>query len=119
MKEFIERLNQDFLNRYGFTYVTDDTGAVVNSLTNEFAEDEEWGPNGEMPKYVEYQLMIEQFKSPASGPARVNRRFVGEYYKERLSRPYDGTIDPYSPEFKDTRFNHGLSPKTLTRYNYY
>lgn len=119
LKEFIERLNQDFLNRYGFTYVTDDTGAVVNSLTNEFAEDEEWGPNGEMPKYVEYQLMIEQFKSPASGPARVNRRFVGEYYKERLSRPYDGTIDPYSPEFKDTRFNHGLSPKTLTRYNYY
>jgi hypothetical protein len=119
LKEFIEKLNQDFLNRYGFTYVTDDTGAVVNSLTNEFAEDEEWGPNGEMPKYVEYQLMIEHFKSPLNGPARVNRRFTGEYYRERLSRPYDGTIDPYSPEFKDTRFNHGLSPKTLTRYNYY
>lgn len=38
---------------------------------------------------------------------------------ERLSEPYDGTIDPLSVEFKDTKFKHGLSPKTLRRYNYY
>jgi hypothetical protein len=67
-----------------------------------------------MPRYVEYQLAIEQFKAP-----RIHRRFTPKYYTERLSRPYDGTIDPMSSEFKDTKFNHGLSPKTLSRYNYY
>lgn len=111
---FIKTLNETFVNDYGFTYVTDDTGATVNSLTGEYAEDEEWGPNGEMPKYVEYLRAIEKFKAP-----RVHRRFIGQYYLERLTRPYDGTIDPLSPEFKDSRFNHGLSPKTLKRYNYY
>lgn len=114
LKKFIETLNSDFLDDYGFTYVTDDTGAIVNSLTGEFAEDEEWGPNGEMPKYVEYQLAIEKFKSN-----RVHRRFRPHYYMERLTRPYDGTIDPMSPEFVGTKFNHGLSPKTLARYSYY
>ena len=114
LKDFIDTLNSDFIDKYGYTYITDETGAVVNSLTGEFAEDEEWGPNGEMPKYVEYQLAIEQFKAP-----RIYRRFIPTYYTERLSRPYDGTIDPMSPEFKGTKFNHGLSPKTLSRYNYY
>lgn len=114
LKNFIDKLNEDFLNKYQFTYVTDDTGAIVNSLTGEFAEDEEWGPNGEMPKYVEYQLEIEKFKAD-----RVHRRFRPHYYMERLTRPYDGTIDPMSPEFIGTKFNHGLSPKTLARYSYY
>jgi hypothetical protein len=114
LKNFRETLNSDFLDDYGFTYVTDDTGAIVNSLTGEYAEDEEWGPNGEMPKYVEYLRAIEIFKGP-----RVFRRFTENYYLERLTRPYDGTIDPMSPEFKDTRFNHGLSPTTLKRYSYY
>ena len=114
LKGFIDTLNSDFIKKYKYTYITDETGAVVNSLTGEFAEDEEWGPNGEMPKYVEYQLAIEQFKAP-----RIHRRFTPKYYTERLSRPYDGTIDPMSSEFKDTKFNHGLSPKTLSRYNYY
>lgn len=114
LKEFLTRLNQDFINQYGFTYVVDDTGAVTNSLTGEFAEDEEWGPNGEMPKYIEYLRIIENWKGH-----RVHRRYKPNYYMERISLPYDGTIDPLSPEFKDTRFNHGLSPKTLSRYTYY
>lgn len=114
LKEFLETLNSDFIDNYKFTYVVDDTGAVINSLTGEFAEDEEWGPNGEMPKYIEYLLAIEKWKAP-----RVHRRYKPKYYIERLSKPYDGTIDPLSPEFKDTRFNHGLSPKTLSRYTYY
>ena len=53
-KEYLTQLNESFIGKYGFTYVVDDTGAVTNSLTGEFAEDEEWGPNGEMPKYIEY-----------------------------------------------------------------
>lgn len=114
LKEFLERLNQDFINRYGFTYVVDDTGAVTNSLTGEFAEDEEWGPNGEMPRYIEYLQAIETFKAQ-----RVHRRYQPQYYYERLSRPYDGTIDPLDPRFVHTRMNHGLSPKTLSRYTYY
>ena len=113
-KEFLEQLNQDFINKYGFTYVIDDTGAITNSLTGEFAEDEEWGPNGEMPKYIEYLQAIERFKAD-----RIHRRYKPQYYIERLSRPYDGTIDPMSAEFKDTKFHHGLSPKTLSRYTYY
>jgi hypothetical protein len=114
LKEFLNDLNDRFIKTYGFTYVVDDTGAVVNSLTGEFADDEEWGPNGEMPKYVEYLKEIEYFKSD-----RVFRRYVPKYYLERLSIPYNGTIDPLSPEFTGTRFNHGLSPKTLSRYTYY
>jgi hypothetical protein len=113
-KEFLESLNKDFIDKYGFTYVIDDTGAVINSLTEEFAEDEEWGSNGEKPKYIEYLEAIEIWKAK-----RVHRRYTSRYYLERLSKPYDGTIDPLSPKFKDTRFNHGLSPKTLSRYTYY
>ena len=114
LKQFRETLNSDFLDDYGFTYVTDDTGAIVNSLTGEYAEDEEWGPNGEMPEYIEYQRAIEIFKHD-----RVFRRFTPDYYLERLTRPYDGTIDPMDPQFKGTKLNHGLSPRTLKRYNYY
>jgi len=58
LNKFIKQLNDDFIKRYGFTYVTDDTGAVVNSLTGEFADDEEWVGDTE-PKYVEYQRLIE------------------------------------------------------------
>lgn len=121
LQKFIEGLNKDFLSRYGYTYVTDDNGIIINSLTGEYAEDEEWGPNGEKPKYIEYLQEIEKFKGQrdSMGNIRIHRRYAPEYYIERLSRPYDGNIDPESPEFKDTRFNHGLSPKTLSRYNYY
>lgn len=114
LQEFLTKLNDTFIKNYGYTYTVDDTGAVTNSLTGEFAEDEEWGPNGEMPKYVEYMLEIENWKN-----GKVHRKYQSKYYIERLSRPYDGTIDPLSNEFKDTRFNHGLSPKTLSRYTYY
>jgi hypothetical protein len=69
-KDFLTELNKDFIDKYGFTYVVDDTGAVTNSLTGEFAEDEEWGPNGEMPKYVEYLKEIEKFKG-----LRAHRRY--------------------------------------------
>ena len=121
LQKFIENLNKDFLNRYDFTYVTDDSGIIINSLTGEYAEDEEWGPNGEKPKYIEYLESIEKFKGQkdSNGNIRIHRRYTPKYYLERISRPYDGTIDPESPEFTDTRFNHGLSPKTLSRYTYY
>lgn len=121
LQKFIEKLNENFLSKYGFTYVTDDSGIIINSLTGEYAEDEEWGPNGEKPKYIEYLESIEKFKGQKDhkGNIRIHRRYLPEYYLERMSRPYDGTIDPESPEFTDTRFNHGLSPKTLSRYTYY
>jgi hypothetical protein len=114
LKEFLEDLNKRFVDTYGFTYVVDDTGAVTNSLTGEFAEDEEWGTNGEMPRYIEYLREIEYFKAD-----RVHRRYQPRYYLERLSKPYDGTIDPMDPKFTGTKFDHGLSPKTLARYTYY
>lgn len=110
LEEFTKELNEKFDKQYGHYYLYSD-GVYVNSATEELAEDEQWGPNGEMPTFIKYQLELEKFKSQ-----RANRRYTFDYYKERLSRPYTGTTDPN--EITDGDFNHGLSPKTLSEYNY-
>lgn len=110
---FRKQLDDDFIKRYGYTFVKNESGQIVNSVTGSLAEDDEWtGPHE--PVYVEYLRKIEQFKSE-----RCNRRYIPSYYIERLTQPYDGTLDPLSPEFQSTKFNHGLSPKTLKKYQYY
>ena len=108
----VERINQDFQNRYGFHYITDDvTGKLINSVTKQFADDEEW-EDGEMPHIVEYQLALYNFKC-----THANLRYTYDYYKERLSQPYKGSLDPDNVEAKQLSECHGLSPKTLAKYN--
>ena len=108
----VERINQDFQNRYGFHYITDDvTGKLINSVTKQFADDEEW-EDGKMPHIVEYQLALYDFKCK-----HANLRYTYDYYKERLSQPYRGSLDPDDVEAKQLSECHGLSPKTLAKYN--
>ena len=108
----VERINQDFQNRYGFHYITDDvTGKLINSVTKQFADDEEW-EDGKMPHIVEYQLALYDFKC-----THANLRYTYDYYKERLSQPYRGSLDPDDVEAKQLSECHGLSPKTLAKYN--
>lgn len=111
LTEFVKNLNDEFENKYGYYYVDDGTGVIVNSLTGELADNEEWGPNGEEPTYIEYLKRIEQFKCE-----RANRRYNLNYYMERLSKPYKGSLDPNDVDIN--KYGHGLSPKTLARYNY-
>lgn len=111
LTEFIKDLNNKFDEKYGFHYEDDGSGLTINSLTGELASEEEWGENGEEPTYITYLKEIEKWKCNHS-----ERRYTYKYYEERLSRPYKGSIDP-----RDTNtnvFGHGLSPKTLARYNY-
>ena len=108
----VQRINQDFQNRYGFHYITDDvTGKLINSVTKQFADDEEW-EDGKMPHIVEYQLALYNFKC-----THANLRYTYNYYKERLSQPYKGSLDPDNVEAKQLSECHGLSPKTLAKYN--
>ncbi len=109
--EFTKKLNSEFEETYGWYYEDDGTGMIINSLTGELADNEEWGPNGEEPVYIKYLKRIEDFKCE-----RSNRRYTINYYNERMSRPYRGSIDPN--EVNINKFGHGLSPKTLARYNY-
>lgn len=93
-------------------YIFDDvTGSYINSVTGISAEEEEWGPNGEMPDYYRYMLEIEKWKCE-----HANRRYTFEYYKERMSRPI--LANPASfIDGENVKGGHGLSPKTLIRYN--
>ena len=109
--EFVKNLNEEFEKDYGHYYHDDGTGMIVNSLTGELADNEEWGPNGEEPTYVKYLKRIEEFKCE-----HANRRYTLEYYYERMSKPYRGSLDPNDVD--TNAFGHGLSPKTLARYNY-
>lgn len=111
LTEFTKQLNEVFKQTYGWSYRDDSTGMIVNSLTGELADNEEWGPNGEEPVYIKYLKRIEKFKCE-----RANRRYTYAYYKERMSRPYKGSIDPNDVDVN--KYGHGLSPKTLARYNY-
>ena len=109
LENFIKDLNEEFERDYGHTYVDDGNGVMINSLTNELAEDEDWS-NGE-PIYVKYLKRIEQFKCE-----RADRRYTIDYYMERLSQPYKGSLDPNDVDIN--KFGHGLSPKALSRYNH-
>lgn len=103
---FIEHLNNEFIEKYGYTYISDANGDYVNSATGDSAETEEW-INGETPKFIEYKLAIEKWKSE-----HTNRRFTYKYYEEMLSVPYDAEdLGKGSPD------GHGLSPKAYIKYN--
>lgn len=103
---FVEHLNEQFIEKYGYTYVSDANGDYINSATGDSAETEEW-VNGEKPKFVEYKLAIEKWKSE-----HANRRFTYKYYEEMLSVPYDAEgLGKGSPT------GHGLSPKAYVKYN--
>lgn len=114
LNDFIQKLNDKFDNMPGMMhhYVFDDvTGSYINSVTGISAEEEEWGPNGEMPDYYKYMLEIEKWKCEHS-----NRRYTFEYYKERMSRPI--LANPASfIDGEDVKGGHGLSPRTLIKYN--
>lgn len=103
---FEEALDQDFLDWYGYTYKKDENGDMVNTSTGEYAEEETWqkDPSGNWiePPYVEYQRMKAEWLGQ-----HAHRRYTSRYYTERLSVPF----------VQGETTGHGLSPKTLARYN--
>ena len=103
--EFVQKLNDEFDNKYGFHYIDDDLGMVKNSVTGVYIEDdanEQWNGNTP-PPYIEYMLKLIKWKCD-----HANMRYTYEYYSERLSRPYDPVHYPQG---------HGLSLKALNAYN--
>lgn len=115
LNNFVKELNDRFDEEYGYHYVKDGD-SFVNSVTGARSDEEEWGSTGDdnddMPTFVKYQLEIEKWKCD-----HCNRRYTYNYYKERLSRPYKYQDDPQT--LFDDEAPHGLSPKTLARYDYY
>ena len=114
LDEFVKKLNDKFDNMPGVMhhYIIDEaTGQYMNSVTGQLAEDEEFGPNGEMPDIYKYLTEIEKWKC-----SHANRRYTIDYYLERMSAPIQQvTGDPIIDQMNSK--NHGLSPKTLIRYN--
>jgi hypothetical protein len=110
LEAFIKDLNDRFTQDYGHTYIDDGNGSIVNSQTGELAEEEEW-INGVEPLYITYLKEIETWKCE-----HANRRYTINYYMERMSQPYKGSLDPNNVDIN--KFGHGLSPKTLAKYNY-
>ena len=103
VENFIKDLNDRWLATYKYMYIDDGNGELINSLTGEYASDEQWVDNNP-PLYIEYMREIEEYKC-----LHANRRYTWEYYKERLSRPYNEISNPEG---------HGLSPKAIRLYNY-
>ena len=109
--KFIEDLNQQWERDYGYRYVDDGSGELINSVTGEYATDEEW-VGDTAPLYTRYMLEIERFKCE-----RAHRRYTFKYYEERLSRPYTGEVEnPTLQQIYES--GHGLSPRTIKSYNY-
>lgn len=111
-EKFIENLNKQWVEQRGYSYeINPDTGEYVRSDTKASSDDEEW-ENGQMPDISEYRLRIYKWKTH-----RANMRYTYEYYKERLSQPYDPN-DPNCELDEYLETHHGLSPRTLSRYNH-
>lgn len=105
LEEFTKKLDEEFINTYGHTYKKDDNGEWINSVTGTYAEDEAWDtsqPVPVAPVWVEYQRRLNQWHA-----AHTVRRYTAKYYEERLSVPF----------VPGKTTGHGLSPKTLSRYN--
>ena len=117
LNEAVQKINDEFDKKYGHHYEQDETGEWVNSLTRSSAEEEQWGDTGndddDMPVYVKYMLAKEKWICD-----HANRRYTYEYYKERLSRPYNPNNSQNSPSSIYGKHDHGLSPKTLFKYNH-
>ena len=101
LNEFTKDLNDRYDNLYGHHYIYDELGMVRNSVTGVYVEDEEW-VGGVEPIYVSYLLELQHWKCE-----HANLRYTFDYYRERLSRPYDEVDYPEG---------HGLSLKTLQQY---
>lgn len=101
LNEFVKYLNDKYDTIYGHHYIYDELGMVRNSVTGVYVEDEEW-VHGIEPTYVSYLLELYNWKCE-----HANLRYTFDYYKERLSRPYDEVDYPEG---------HGLSLKTLQQY---
>ncbi len=117
LNKAVQEINDEFDKKYGHHYEQDETGEWINSLTRSSAEDEQWGDTGndddDMPVYVKYMLAKEKWICE-----HANRRYTYEYYKQRLSRPYNPnkSKNPLSNIYG--KHDHGLSPKTLFKYNH-
>lgn len=117
LNEAVQKINDEFDEKYGHHYEQDETGEWVNSLTRSSAEEEQWGDTGndndDIPVYVKYMLAKEKWICE-----HANRRYTYEYYKQRLSRPYNPnkSKNPLSNIYG--KHDHGLSPKTLFKYNH-
>lgn len=114
LDNFIKELNERFDSTPGIMHhyiVDENTGQYINSVTNQFAEDEEFDDQGNPPDIYKYLLEIEKWKCE-----HANRRYTFEYYKERMSKPFViPTGDPVIDNLNKN--NHGLSPRTLIKYN--
>lgn len=119
LNDFVEQLNAKYDEQYGYHFTIDSvTGDYLKTDDMSNASDVEWAPkqayaDDKPPVFVQYLLEIEEFKCK-----RANRRYNFKYYKERLSRPYDIQDNPESIDgmlYLNT--HHGLSPKTLLKYN--
>lgn len=109
LNEFVAALNKKFDSKYQHHYIYLQDGTMVNSKTREDVRDEVW--SGTMPPpIVEYWDEIYKWKC-----SHAHLRYTYEYYKERLSEPYNIDINPTVYGTKTQP--HGLSPKTLIEYN--
>lgn len=113
LEQFTDELNKRFIKKYGYTYIENDHGQIINSVTEELAEDEQWtsDENGiYRPRYYEYLNELEIWKSE-----HANRRYNLIYYQERMSVPYKDDQDNSSSVGHEG--GHGLSPKALFKFN--
>lgn len=114
LQKFVENLNVQFDNQYGHHYIIDEnTKQYVNSATGTPAEQEVF-IGDKAPDFYNYLLQIEKWKCENS-----ERRYNFDYYKERMSTPYQvPSFEPSQQQFNEqVKTNHGLSPKTLFAYN--
>lgn len=114
--QFMEDLKEEFKTKYGFFYYDNEAGVTVRSNDQFIAENEEWEYDeyGKpvQPKYIEWLLRIEEWECK-----HANKRYTFDYYKERLSIPYNGDTDSNGNYNIYTSKGHGLSLKTLAKYN--
>lgn len=110
LAEFVNTLNSDWEDDFGFHYVRDEYGYTVRSDTGERADEQEW-VGDKMPNWYLYQLEIERWKAD-----HANKMYTFDYYKERMSKPYRGFEDPALISSTSKLDGHGLSPKTLAAY---
>lgn len=111
LDEFVTDLNEKWDKKYGFHYAIDQYGYTVRTDTYERIENQKYSDNSGTPNYYKYQLEIEKWKSN-----RANKQYTFEYYKERMSKPYRGHTDPYLSARASDLDGHGLSPRTLLKY---
>jgi hypothetical protein len=109
LNEFKQKLDKAFDSKYNHHYIYDVNGVLINNVTRRPASEEEW-ENGVAPHIIEYWDRLYQWKCK-----HANLRYTYDYYKERMSEPYDVDEDPATTNNKIQK--HGLSPKTLVIYN--